>query len=220
MAIYELHAERRDEKGKGAARRSRRAGRIPAVAYGGDITPTALSMDGDEFVKFTRKHNVSTALVRLSVDNGGELAGKVFIIRDLQVHHITRDPLSIDLLAIDLAKPIGVTVPVIYEGEAAGVKLGGVVTPIARDIEVSCLPTDIPNAIHCNVSALELGQTWYLSDLTLPEKVALASPADAPLIACVIPRAVEEKPAEEAGEGAEGEAEGEGKAKPAEGGGE
>ncbi|MCZ7584924.1 MAG: 50S ribosomal protein L25 [Deltaproteobacteria bacterium] len=216
MAIYEINAAVRDMKGKGGARKTRREGRVPAVAYGYELTPTTLSVGEKELADFLRRHNASTALVQIKVDGPADLGGKVFRIKDLQMDYIEQTALSVDFQAIDMTKPVTVDVPLIYEGTAAGEKFGGVVTPLARELTVRCLPKDIPATIHVDINPLGEGETWFVSHLTLPEGVTSEDPADTPLVACNIPKAAptpEEEAAAAEGEAAEGEAAAGGEAK-------
>jgi large subunit ribosomal protein L25 len=210
MAIYELNATIRQETGKGAAHRARRAGTIPAIAYGYEVTPpVTLSLNDVEFRDFIHRHNATTALLRLKMAGEGDVAlsGKVFIIKDMQLHHIERNPLAVDLLSIDLTRPVTVTVPLVFTGISKGIKMGGLVTPLVREVHVSCLPEKIPTTLHCDVTELAEGTTWYLRELKVPESVALALPPDTPMVACVIPRQTtpEEEEAAKAAEAAAAE---------------
>jgi large subunit ribosomal protein L25 len=213
MAIHELNAKMRTDSGKGAAHKLRGSGLIPAIAYGFETEPTMISLNDGEFIDFIRHHNASTALFKLKMEPAGPLSSKVFIIREMQLHHIERTPLSVDFMAIDMNKPVEVTVPLVFQGTAMGIKTGGLVTPLIRKVEVSCLPTNIPYTIHCDVTELLEGVTWYVKSLALPQGVSLATPEDTPLVACTTPRqttpeedaAAATKAAEEAAaEGAEG----------------
>lgn len=220
MAIHELNAKPRSGRGKEAAHKIRKTGEIPAIAYGRGLEPMTLSLNDAEFNNFIRHHNASTALVRLKVESA-EIASKVFMIREMQLHHIERKPLSVDFMAIDMNKTLKVTVPIVFQGVAKGIKTGGVVTPLSREVDVNCLPSEIPSTIHCDVTELLEGATWYLKDLTLPQGAVLAQPPDTPLIACMTPRQVtpeEEaaaaKAAEEAAAAAEGATEEDAEGKP------
>ncbi len=220
MAVIELNTTIRKETGKGPARKARRAGMVPGVAYGAGFDPVPLSLDSRDFQEFLRHNNPSTSLVKLAAEGDGELAAKVFIIKDIRLHHIERTPISVDFLAVDLKKPVTVPIPLVFDGIAEGIKTGGVVTPLIRSVEVSCLPGKIPATIHCDISELAEGDTWYVSGLAIPEEVVLKTTEETPLIACATPRTVveeveekeeEEEEAEGAPEGEEGKEAKEGK---------
>ena len=217
MSMIELSAQTRTESGKGPARQMRRDGRVPAVIYGMGLSPVNISLDTEEFKEFLSTKNYSTSLIKLKVEGLDDLASKVFMIQELQLHHIQREPMAVDFKSIDLTKPVTVTVALKFDGMAKGVKKGGILQPLAREILITCLPTDIPSSIHCNISELGEGQTWYAEHLSLPEALALKSPADTPIVTCIKQRKDDEAKAEG---GAEGEGADDGDSEKKESGGE
>ncbi len=206
MSMIELSASPRTESGKGPARRTRREGKIPAVIYGMGLDPVNVILDAEEFGDFISNYNYLTSLIKLKVEGRGDLDSRVFMIQELQRHHIERAPMAVDFKAIDVDKPIVVTVAVKYEGTAAGVKKGAIMQRLARDIQLVCIPTAIPQMITVDVTELKDSETWYAEHLALPEGVTLSSPPDTPIVTCIKPRKEEEvKPGEEGeGEAAEG----------------
>jgi large subunit ribosomal protein L25 len=226
VADYQLAIERRSDKGKGVARKLRAAGRIPGVFYTSDASahPIALDPRALENVIATSSAGMNT-LIDLS--GGGELDGKLVLVKDVQRDPIRGTLLHADLYGVDVTRTIQVSVPVHLEGNPTGVvNSGGIMDHALREVELSCLPGAIPEELRLDVSGLDLGDSFHVRDIALPESVVLVSDSDLPVVSVVAPRVEEEaKPAEEE-EDAEGveAAAAEGEAAPAaeasEGGGE
>lgn len=231
-----LTAERRSEAGKGVARKLRAAGKIPAVLYGQGLDTTPLTVDSRELSHLLHGSAGSNVLVDLVVDGEEHLA----IPREIQRDHIHARFVHVDFLAVSRTQSITVSVPVHEKGEAAGVKEGGVVEHHLREVQIECLPQDVPDEIVIDISRVELGDMVHVRDLKAPPgSTILTSPDDA-VLSVVTPAAlrveadlsvpgeegVEMPAAEEAeGEEAEGEeagegGEAEGESQPAEEGGE
>jgi large subunit ribosomal protein L25 len=200
MSIIELSALTRTECGKGPARQMRREGRVPAVIYGTDLEPLSISLDAVEFKGFLEAHNYVTSLIKLKFEGNDTLDSKVFMIKELQFHHIERKPMAVDFKTIDLDKPVVATVAIKFEGTAEGTKTGALLQPLSRTILVSCLPTEIPSSIPCDVTELGESQTWYAERLVLPEGATLKSPTDTPIVTCAMLRKEEEEVVDEAAE--------------------
>ncbi len=200
MSIIELSALTRTEHGKGPARQMRRDGRVPAVIYGTDLEPVSISLDAVEFKGFLAAHNYLTSLIKLKFEGNDTLDAKVFMIKELQLHHIERNPMAVDFKTIDLDKPVIASVALKFEGTAEGLKTGALLQPLARTIHLSCLPTEIPSSISCDVTELGESQTWYADCLILPEGATLKSPTDTPIVTCALLRKEEEEVVDEAAE--------------------
>lgn len=200
-----LSVQIRNELGKGPARRLRAKGLIPAVLYRGSDNPINLTVDPKMLDK-SLKTGVHT-LLKLEVDGGGEPTGKVAIIKELQRDPVYDDYLHADFILVDLDKPMEIGVQLEFTGTAAGVTLGGILQPIMRQIEVRCLPADIPRHISLDVSKLNIGDALHVKDLVLPEGVKCLEDMEAPVVMVAAP-AMEEKP--KAAEEVEGEAAAEG----------
>jgi large subunit ribosomal protein L25 len=218
-----LDVEDRSERGTRAAKRLRREGYVPGVVYGGK--------DGD-----STSFKVNWRVLRQVLVDGSALidlkvAGKTrpVIVKDQQQHPVRDELLHIDLLEVRLDEKIQTQVSVHLEGaeEAPGIKEGGVLEHVTHQLNIEALPTDIPDAIHVDVSGLEIAATMHLSELSAPEGVTFLDDPEETLIATVVvPTEVEEPEIEEETElvGEEGEleegaepAEGEGAEAPAEG---
>jgi large subunit ribosomal protein L25 len=223
MAEQKLVAEKREESGKGVARKLRAAGRVPAVLYGHGMEPIALSVDSRELIHVFHTGAGTNVLVDLIVDGDDHLA----MAREIQRDHIKGRFMHVDFLVVSRDQVISVSVPVRVIGESVGVKAGGVLEHHLWEVQVECLPTDVPEAIEADVSELEIGMSLKVSDLSAPEGVTITSNIEDSVVAVQQPQArveLEEEAAEEeaegeaAAEGAEGEAaEGEGAAEPSEG---
>jgi large subunit ribosomal protein L25 len=172
MAIsFELNAEKRDDTGKGASRRLRRAGMIPAILYGADQEPQMLSLRENEINKGLEHEGFYSHVLDVKV--AGEVTKA--ILRDLQRHPHKPTVLHVDFQRVDPKKKIHIHIPLHFLNEetAPGVKMGGMVTHELIEVEAECLPGDIPEFLEVNVGALNVGDSIHLSDLKLPKGVAL-----------------------------------------------
>ena len=202
METLEIQCDAREARSKREARRLRRNGKIPGVLYGPKTQTVPLEFNKKEF-----SHRIGglegSHLVRLK-SSSDALAGKVALVKDMQYHPITGDVIHADLYEVDLTARIQVHVPLHFVGKAAGVVRGGILQPIVRDIEVECLPLDIPEFFNVEVSALDIGDSIHIEDLSMPEGVTVVSESNIALVT-VVPPTVEEAPAPAAAP-AEGEA--------------
>ena len=219
MAELKLVAEPRTDSGKGVARKLRAAGRVPAVLYGAGVESTPLSVDSKELFHLLHTGAGANVLVDLVVDGEEHLA----IPRDVQRDHIHGRFIHLDFLAVRRDEKIHISVPVRVVGESAGVKAGGVVEHHLWEVEVECLPTDVPEAIEVDITELEIGMGLRVSDLVAPQGATILTNPEDSVVAVQQPQMAVELEEEEAAEGEEGEeaAEGEEGAEgeaPAEGG--
>jgi large subunit ribosomal protein L25 len=193
-----ITAETRDSRGKNEARRLRVRGLAPAVVYGANQSSVAVSVSPKEVRKILHSSTGHNTIFNLSVQ-GGE--NTPVMIVDWQSDPVKDTLLHVDLKRIDLTKKIRVKVPVHTTGEPKGVKLqGGLLEVITREVEVECLPADIPELFVVNVSELMIGQNLRAGEIALDGSVKLVSPADQVIAHCVALRA------EEVAAPAEGEA--------------
>lgn len=192
METLEIHADAREKNKKRDAKRLLRGGKIPGILYGPKMQSVALEFDKREFS--TRIAGLEGShLVRLK-STTASLADKVALVKDMQYHPISGDVIHADLYEVDLTAKITVHVPLHFVGKAAGVVRGGILQPIVREIEVECLPLDIPEFFNVDVSALDIGDSVHIEDLTMPEGVSVISESNLALVA-VVPPTVEEAPA-------------------------
>ncbi len=173
MSVIQLNGKRRSVIGKGGARKARAAGQIPGVIYGHGETPMAVTVDGREFSTVMRAHKGGNAIVNLKVEDGEFTA----LVRDAQIDPLSRAIVHLDFQHISLTETIEVEVPVHAVGLAVGVKdSGGILEVITRQLEVRCLPTAIPAAIDIDVTALEIGGSIHVSDITAVGYTILTDP--------------------------------------------
>ena len=199
---FVVNAEVRVEQGKGASRRLRRTGRIPAIVYGGNKEPQSLSVNHNELWKNLKHESFYSKILTLNI--GG--ASEQVVLKDLHRHPVREEVMHMDLQRILADVAIRMRVPVHFKGEeiAPGVKTGGgIFEHLMNEVEVECLPKDLPEFIEVDVSAMEVNDALHLSQLTLPENITLVElkhDNDAAVIAIHLPRAAkaEDVPAEAA----------------------
>lgn len=192
-----LAAATRHERGKNEARRLRRAGQLPAVLYGGTEGARAIKMEPKRLLEVLHSESGVNTLLGLSVDGG--TASQV-LVKDYQVDPIRSELLHVDFYRPALDRPITVTVPVTLRGEAAGVKQqGGFVDFVQRDVQVECLPTEIPEHLDVDVSELMIGQGVRLRELVEGVTWKPVSDPDTLLVHVVAPK-VDTQADEEGGE--------------------
>lgn len=213
MERLALEISVREGRGKGPARRLRARGRTPGVLYGYGVTPLAIDVESRPLERALEVG--SNALIDLSGADG--LEGRVFLIKEAQRDPLSREITHCDFYSVDTDRRINVDVPVRLEGKPVGVEMGGVLEPLLRTVELSCMPLAIPDELVLDVSELVIGQALHVSDLAVPEGVELQLEGSISVVHVIAPR-VEEEPeiAEVAAEGAEGAPAAEGEEAPSE----
>ncbi len=207
--ITRMEVKVRSEFGKGAARRARRAGLIPAVVYSDTVEPIHVDLPGHEAFLIV-KDNVN-ALVNLAFDGEEQLA----LVKDIQRHPVRRDILHLDLFAVRRDETVQVEVPLVLVGESAD---GTVVNQEYFEITVEAPVIDIPESLEVSIEGLEEGEVVYASALKMPEGVTHEMDEEEILASIVVPEEIpepetdedEEAEGEEAGEGEEASEEAEG----------
>lgn len=172
-----LEAQIRDRTGSKTASAVRRQGRIPAVVYGHQEQPVAVSLDAHDFVEGLH-HGLR--LVDLTIAGKSEKA----IIKDLQYDHLGREVIHADLMRVDVTEVITVTVPVELKGTPKGAQEGGVLTAHMNRLDVQCLAVNIPESIVVSVKELDVGQVIHAGEVPLPEGVTLVTPAEIVVASC------------------------------------
>jgi large subunit ribosomal protein L25 len=217
METVEITIERRATGGKGAARKMRRTGKVPATLYGPKRSVTSVTVSALEFER-KLAHLEGAHLIRL-VGPGGEpdLNERMVLLREMQLHPVTGAVLHADFYEVDLTERLVVKVPLHFIGKAKGVVDGGILQPILRELDVECLPTEIPDFIEFDVSGLGIHDVVHVEDLTLPSGVLWAGERGQAVVT-VLPPTIEVKPTEGAEVAAEAATpEGAAAAAPAEG---
>ncbi|MBN2717635.1 MAG: 50S ribosomal protein L25 [Deltaproteobacteria bacterium] len=198
MQFIKVNALTRASKGKGAARRMRTAGRVPAVVYGKNTETKTISVLPDELTKaLSGPLRVNTPLDVAIADTATEKVEDVLVIvKDHQYDPVSRELLHVDFLAIRENEPLQVEVPVVKSGRSVGEQLGGVLRMVHRTIPIVCLPKDIPAKISVDVTSLKAGITFHASELTLAEGLTVALPPQEAILTISAVKE-EEAPAEE-----------------------
>jgi large subunit ribosomal protein L25 len=204
MKEISLTATPRPTVGKGSARRTRRQGSIPAVVYGPELDPLPIAVEERAWHAVMKATGGSSAIIDLEVDG---LSKKV-IVREIQRHPVTSKITHLDFHAVSMTKPLHLEIPIHFVGTARGVKTdGGIMQTTMRELEISCLPTDIPEYVEVDVTDLGIGDSIHVRDLTVPNAQILSDPQStvvvisAPTVMKVeVPAAEEAAPAEAAEE--------------------
>lgn len=195
MEKIKLKADTREVGKKGANRRLRKDGFIPAILYGKGEKPVALSVGTKEFTHMMKGSAGRNALVELEIGEL-EIGGKntkdrvVVMLKDYQTDVIRREITHVDLLKINMKEKVLVKVPIHVVGKAIGLQKGGLVELVRREIEVRCLPDGIPEKIDIDITDLDIGHSLHLKDLTLPAglEAAPTQGQDLTIVSIVAPR--------------------------------
>ena len=201
MASIEFTAFPRKGEGRGASRRLRHAGKAPGIVYGAGAEPTPIELDHNALIHALKNEAFHASILSMKLDGKAQ---KV-LLRDVQMHPFRAQVLHVDFQRVDEGKKIHMKVPLHYVNEALSpaVKLGGaIVSRIANDLDVSCLPKDLPEFIEVDLSAIEAGKSVHVSEIKLPPGVVALTHGKDPVIAsAMVPKAhaeAEEAPAAEA----------------------
>ena len=191
-----VEAKPRDDRGKNAARRLRRQGQVPAVLYGGDGKSLTLAVNAKQLAAILRSQSGHNTIFKVKLASGDQSA----MLKDWQVDPLLGSLLHVDLLRVAMDVRMRVMVPVHTFGEPQGVKLqGGIFEMVTREVEIECLPSDIPGEIRVDISELMIGRQLRAGDLPLEAaKIKLVSDPNRVVAHVVALRAEEEKPAEAA----------------------
>jgi large subunit ribosomal protein L25 len=191
VETVEIQIEPREAGTKGKAKRLRRDGKLPGVFYGPKAQTVPLEVDRKDFMSRVADLEGSH-LIRIK-SGSPLLADKVALVKEMQFHPVTGEILHADFYEVDLSAKIRVKVPLHFVGKAVGVVRGGILQPIVREVEVECLPMDIPEFFNVEVSELDIGDSLHVTGLVMPEGVVAASESDLTLVT-VVPPSIEEAP--------------------------
>jgi len=189
-----LSATSRTEKGKGVAKRLRSEGKLPAVVYGHKTDPIALTIDSKQLLKLIVEGKSEHKLFGLSIEGNGKPIEKIVMIKELQIHPLKRNFLHVDFFEVAMDEEITLSLVIKLVGEAPGVEMGGMLQQVRREIEIKCLPSQIPDTVEIDVSALNIGDSVHLNDIQLPEGIKVLDDADltiATVLAPVVEKEVE-----------------------------
>ncbi|MFH1115929.1 MAG: 50S ribosomal protein L25 [Pseudomonadota bacterium] len=205
MKKMSLMVERRSQTGKGPARRLRAKGKAPAVFYGKNIEPMKLSVDVHELAKVMEASGRNT-LFDLEVQEDGSTVRHVAVLKERQVRPLDGALIHVDFIEVSMTEPIQVTVQLEFSGKTIGVEKGGVLQISARELLVSCLPSDIPGLVEVDVTDLEVGRSIHVNQIKFPDGVTPVHEDDYVVVSVVPPKRADAEGAEEAPEAAGAEA--------------
>jgi large subunit ribosomal protein L25 len=198
---FELNAQARTLQGSGASRRLRRAGKVPGIIYGGEVAPQAIELDHKDLMINMQKEAFQASILNLAVGTSKQQV----LLRDAQFHPYKPQILHVDFQRVKATEELHISVPLhfINEDSAPGVKLShGQVNHVMTELDIQCLPKDLPEFIEVDVGTLEVGQTIHVADLKLPKGVRAGQQYDEDAIVVgIVGRAAA------AAEGEEGEGE-------------
>jgi len=203
MEITDLAAQVRKEQKKGPARRLRQQGFVPAIFYGGSAENIQLAVKSSDLQKLRKEKKVH-AFIKLIIDDGGKKLEKLSLIKELQVQPLTGKLFHADFYEVDMKKKLAFDVTLNFVGKAIGVENGGELQHIKREVKVLCLPTDLPDHIDVDITAIEIGHSIKVKDIKVPESLTHLDPPDAAVVSVAAVKVVKVEAAAEAT--AEGEA--------------
>lgn len=201
-ASFTIGADFREMQGKGASRRLRHKGKVPAILYGGHKEPRALVLDQQNLLTMIDDERFYSSIVQLKITESGQT--QEAIVKDIQMHPAKNVVVHVDLQRVLPDEKIRIRLPIHFKGESVspGVKLqGGVVSHRLSDVEVSCLPRDLPEFLEMDLSGMNLNETKFLSDVPVPNGVTLTELSAArnpPVVSVHSPRAEEPEAAADA----------------------
>ena len=203
MSEHVLHVKTRESTGKEYAKKMRRQGKIPGVFYAHNEKSVPVLFDEREIMKTLTSSEVGLVDIQI-----GKKQARKAIFKEIQTDPIKQNLVHVDVMGVKLEDKVNISVPIHIIGEAVGIKeQGGIIHNYMREIEVSCLPLDIPEYIDIDVSGLNVGDSINISDLAV-ENVTFVDDLEQPIVSIIIPKVVKEEveeEIEELEEGAEGE---------------
>ena len=207
MQRADIHVKLRTETGKGAARSHRREGQIPAVVYGSDVPAQPISVDARHLWQILHDAKGERFLVNMFIDNGNgdNSTSSLTMIKDVQHDPVRGEIEHVDFLRISIDRRIDTTVPIHMVGSSSGVREGGVLEHLLRELHVACLPLEIPEDINVDISDMEIGQSLHVSDLEIQEGIRVLTSPETVIALVAAPTKVAEITTEAATEGEDAE---------------
>ncbi|MCS7234761.1 MAG: 50S ribosomal protein L25 [Armatimonadota bacterium] len=200
MQRLTLEVEARRGLGKSAVRKLRRVGRVPGVLYGRGIEPVPIAVDVRSLEAVLQRAAEANVLLDVVIRDDGQVRTELAMLQDVQREVLNRRVLHVDLHRVSLTEKVYARLPVRLRGEARGVREGGILELLRHEVEVSGLPTDLPDHLEVDVSHLAVGQSLHVRDLRVPPGVTVLTPPDETLVTVLAPGVAAEEagPAEEA----------------------
>jgi len=182
--------------GNGPARRLRQAGQIPAVLYGPKTESVLLSVNKSDLDLALKKGRSGQIILNLVVQDNGETYTRPAMIKELQLHPVSRNYLHIDFYEINLDRKITLGIPIVTVGSSVGVERGGILQIIRRELEVECLPFEVPESIEIDITDLDMGDSIHVKDISMDGEVELLGESNLTVLTVLSPK-LEEEPEEE-----------------------
>jgi large subunit ribosomal protein L25 len=195
LALIELKSNIRTSVGKGKAKALRRENRVPAVLYGPETDPVLLSITAKDLDQVMKNSSAGQLILNLVVQNG-ESYTKTTMVKELQVHPVSRNFLHVDFYEVSMDRKLKVKVPVVIKGKAKGVEVGGMLQILRHELEVLCLPLEVPESIEVDVTDLDMGDSIHIRDISLDSDIEFSEDAHLTVVTILTP-SVEEGPVEE-----------------------
>ena len=189
MEQLELKATFRDQRGKGAAKRLRREGVIPGIFYGPDTQPVPLTLNPKDLEKAMATEYGSRVLLKLTIE-GYDKKKRNAMVKEIQIDPVTYRWIHADLYSIDLKREVEVEVPIKLTGTSPGVKMGGIMEQIRRELTIKALPKNIPSVIEIDISSLGLGDSIHVDDIS-PENYTIVADSNFTIVTVASPEAGE-----------------------------
>ena len=213
MAQSTLEVTLRGKVGKSGAKKTRNEGNVPGVLYGKGLEPVSITVNPAALKQALSTEAGENTLLDVNYKDGDKTVSRLSILSSAQYDFLTNKPLHFDFHALDVNKKITVNVPVKITGKAKGVKEGGILEEILREIPVECLPKDIPNSFEVDVTDLEIGHSIHVETLKTSDEITLLKDDSEAIVTILAPKL---GAVEETAEGAEeGKEEGGGEGQPA-----
>lgn len=178
METLQMSVELRRTTGKGSAHKSRARGMAPGVVYGPGIEPFAISFNPANLRSLLKSGHGVNSVLSLSVSDGRLVTA---MVKDMQIDPLSRNIIHGDFIAINENTPVTVKVPLHFEGRSEGVKAGGVLIHLAREVTLRCLPKDIPHELKVDITPLKIGDSLHFSELKTPEGAQVVFKVDRPV---------------------------------------
>ena len=202
MEKIDLQASVRKSVGNGPSRVLRRAGQTPAVLYGRKTEPLLLSVNTKDLELILKQGSFGQFILNLVIQNGKKMT-KAAMIKELQTHPVSGQLIHIDFYEVDMNRQIRVMVPVVTTGQSPGVEEGGMLNIVRRELELLCLPGDIPEAIEIDITDLDIGDSIHIEDIPLSDNVEISADGNYTVVTVLSPKVEEEEVVEEEEEGLE-----------------
>jgi large subunit ribosomal protein L25 len=197
MEHHVLEAKLREQTGRSAVRQARRDGKIPGIVYGRGDEPFAVEVDAKEFERMLHHGLGEHGMLDLNVIRGRTKKKQTVLLREVQHHGVTGKILHVDFYHIDMDQKIVTSVPVVLVGHAEGVKKGGILEHVLRELELECVAKKMPEAFELDVTNLEMGHSYHVRDLQLDEEITIHTDPGRAVVTIVPPKLHEEVEAEE-----------------------